>query len=208
MEGLTFDEDRIDRGSFGKSEMSAICRKYDRTRVLIDRPRGGLEFPIEKLIEMSEGVDRTGELFGRKAVGVDEWLNFRPRRRVVHAAAIPCGESGAFDVGVKGDFPQRIAIGERKERLTIDLFGFDLAGEAIKKLNCGHGRNMREFLRSGKENRSLFCGKASDSGPAKNLRKMALFRSLQYGVGGARSRRRIERVEGNTKRGRNHTGGT
>ncbi len=105
VEALPFHVKLFDFRDVLKSKVTAVCRKDEGFFSGGDRPRVGLQFPIEELIESRETVRSCGELCRIESILRDERSDFGSALRSVHAPAVPLGKGRPFDESGKGKFP-------------------------------------------------------------------------------------------------------
>lgn len=142
VELLTFDEDAVDLVGACEAEVAAVGREDDGGRVRVDGPCGGVEAAAEEVVEGGEGVGRVCEFRGVEMVVFDEGSDSGAAGWLVHAAAVPAGEGGAFDECGDDETADGVFVGGAEEALAVDGFLFEPAGVAVEESDriAGHGR--------------------------------------------------------------------
>ncbi len=142
VELLTFDEDAVDLVGACEAEVAAVGREDDGCRVGVDGPCGGVEAAAEEVVEGGEGVGRVCEFRGVEMVVFDEGSDSGAAGWLVHAAAVPAGEGGAFDECGDDETADGVFVGGAEEALAVDGFLFEPAGVAVEESDriAGHGR--------------------------------------------------------------------
>src|SRR5204863_7266766 len=115
--------------------MAAVGGKYHGFWIRINRPRGRFEFPVEEFIKALEAVWFIGKFTMIQAVLMDERENSPGAHGPAHAPSVPTRKKRSFGEAMERKFSENRPIGPAHEWFSVDLFGLNLAGVSVKKLD-------------------------------------------------------------------------
>jgi len=128
---LSLDEKTSLGRDVGERQVASIRREHHRVGGGIDRPRTGLEFAKEKLVEWIVLIHQLVEFTLVQAVLLDEWPDPNPAWNDVHPAAVPHGKDPPANEQPLCQPAKRIAVHPAQRPLAVNGLSLYLSIAAI-----------------------------------------------------------------------------